>query len=96
VFALLRRHDAPFRALITGWSLNFDPMVILGREGRRSAAEKHGDVNTPWAMVVDDDNWPATWTSDHHQQPAKRRTSNFGPVKKPSKPNRKPTCSCAK
>lgn len=34
-------------------------IVGLGHEGMRAAAEKHEDVNTPWAMVVDDDNWSA-------------------------------------
>ena len=89
---------APLRLSITGGSLKFDRMVavvVLGREGRRGAGEKGQDVSTPWTMVVDDDNWSATWTSDHYQQPAERRTRTSVPTRSP-KPNQKPTCSYAK
>jgi len=40
-------------------------VVVLHHEGRRGLAEKHEDVGTPWTIVVDDDHWSATWTSDH-------------------------------
>jgi hypothetical protein len=48
------------------------------------------DIDSPWTMVVDDDNWSTTWTSHHYQQLAERRTRTAVPTRDPLSPIKSP------